>query len=228
MAKAAMAKAPAVNPCHAKMGTVFHVADPMGRDTITFTSSAPLEDIVGTSNQVRGYVVFDPSNPKKGGRGVLSIPVATLKTGIPLRDEHLQSADWLNAAAHPEITFTIKKMSNIRKVKGLAGQSFQASLEGDLEMNGRKRKVRVSSARFAYLPESERTKAKAPGDLLAGRASLSVSLKDFGVKGFDGVIGSKVSEKVQIRISFVASSKMAGAGNPCNPCNPCAKKKRGS
>ena len=58
---------PAVNPCHAKFGTVFYIADAMGRNTITFTSQAPLEDIVGTTNEITGYVVFDPKNPSNGG-----------------------------------------------------------------------------------------------------------------------------------------------------------------
>ena len=35
------------NPCSMK-GATFHVNDPMGRNTVTFKSEAPLEDIVGT------------------------------------------------------------------------------------------------------------------------------------------------------------------------------------
>ena len=87
-----------VNPCDTMMGTVFVVNDPAGRNKVTFRSKAPLEDIVGTSNQITGYLVFDPNNPQQGGRGELTVPVASINTGIPLRDEHLQSADWLDAA----------------------------------------------------------------------------------------------------------------------------------
>ncbi len=227
-AKPALSDAPAVNPCHAKMGTVFLIHDPMGRDSVTFTSNAPLEDIVGTSNQVRGYVVFDPEKPDKGARGLLRVPVASLSTGIPLRDEHLKGKEWLNAVEHPDIVFAFTEVQDLREIRAQEGKSFQATLVGELSLNGRTRQVQVLGARFAYLPESEKTKTKAPGNLLAGRASFKVSLKDFDVAGFKGVVGSKVSDQISVNISFVASSQAAAAANPCNPCNPCAKKAKKS
>ncbi|HSR49673.1 MAG TPA: hypothetical protein VLV83_02525, partial [Acidobacteriota bacterium] len=109
--------------------------------------------------------------------------------------------------------------------RGADGQAFEVKLVGEISLNGRKRKLQVQQARFAYLPESGKTKAKAPGNLLAGRASFNISLKDFGVAGFEGVIGSKVSDSIGVNVSFVASSERGGTtANPCNPCNPCSKK----
>ena len=93
----------AENPCSHKDGTMFYLDDPMNRNSITFKSEAPLEDIVGTSNKITGYIAFDPMAPKKGGHGEISVPISSLNTGIPLRDEHLRSADWLNADAYPDI-----------------------------------------------------------------------------------------------------------------------------
>jgi len=81
---------PALNPCYAKRGVVFTVKDPMKRDTVSFLSSAPLEDILGTTSEVYGYIVFDPAKPERGVRGDFRIPVASLNTGIPLRDEHMR------------------------------------------------------------------------------------------------------------------------------------------
>ena len=62
--KMAAPKLVSVNPCHAKFGTVFFVADPMKRDQVTFLSEAPLEDIVGSSNEISGYFAFNPSRPQ--------------------------------------------------------------------------------------------------------------------------------------------------------------------
>ncbi len=62
------------------------------------------------------------------------------------------------------------------------------------------------------------------GDLLAGRASFDVALTEFGIKGFEGVVGSKVSETINVDVSFMASNKNPTAKNPCNPCNPCGGK----
>ncbi len=46
----------AVNPCHAKHGTVFYVADPMGRNQVTFTSEAPLEDIESVTERAQSLM----------------------------------------------------------------------------------------------------------------------------------------------------------------------------
>lgn len=209
MAGAAM-NMPPVNPCHAKMGKVFFVADPMKRNMATFKSRAPLEDIVGTTNEIAGYVVFDPNQPQKGGRGVFRVPVASLNTGIPLRDEHLRSADWLNASQHGEIAFEITEVKNIKEVRGAAGKTFDVTLAGNLTLHGQTRKVEAP-ARITYLPESPQTQMKLPGDLLAARTNFTVKLSDFGVRGMQGVVGSRVSDSIEVEVSFVGSSKAPGA-----------------
>ena len=219
----------AVNPCHAKMGTVFYVNDPMSRNTVSFTSEAPLEDIIGTTNQITGYVVFDPENPSKGGRGELVVPVASLKTGIPLRDEHLASTDWLAASDYPEIVFQIENVKDVEVVKQTKDfVTYEMKLAGPFTLHGKTRQVEMP-ARITYLTESEATRQKMAGNLLAGRASFEVSLKEFGIKGFDGVVGSKVGETIQVDISFLATDQMPDAGKAAqNPCNPCGGKKKSS
>ncbi len=126
-----------VKPSYAEMGTVFRVDDPAGRNTITFKSEAPLEDIIGTTNAISGYLVFDPANPSKGGRGELSVPVASLNTGIPMRDEHLQGAAWFNAEQYPNITFNITDVRNIKKVKSSDEfQTYEVTAVGQFTMRG--------------------------------------------------------------------------------------------
>lgn len=187
--------------------TVFHVADPMGRNAVTFRSLAPLEDIVGTSNELSGSVAFDPTQPARGARGELTVPVASLRTGIPMRDEHLRGSDWLDAAAQPEIRFVIDGVRNVRTVKSDGGaRTYDLTLAGTLSLHGQTRRIEVP-ARVTYLPESERTRMRAPGNLIAGRTSFEVALKDFGVRGMQGVVGAKVSETIKVDVSFFATDK---------------------
>ena len=245
----ASGKAVAVNPCHAKLGTVFHVTDPMNRNSVTFTSEAPLEDIVGTSSQVSGYIVFDPTSPKRGGRGVLSVPVASINTGIPLRDEHLQGPAWLDTAKYPNITFHIDDSKNVKAVsKTSTFQTYDLTLVGRFSLHGRDKEIEVP-ARITYMEESAKTLQKMPGNLLAGRATFTLRLADFGISGPPGmdIIGSKVGEAATVVVRFVASSQGPAenpcnpcggkaknpcnpcggkAKNPCNPCNPCGPKKK--
>lgn len=218
---------PALNPCHAKKGTVFHVNDPMNRDSVSFTSEAPLEDFVGTTNQIHGYVAFDPSKPEKGAAGKFVIPVASLDTGIPLRNEHLQSETWLHASEHPKITFEFGQARNLRAMKKSAGLTvYEGSVVGDLTINGVTRNIRVP-IRASYMKESQQTKKRLPGNLLIGRAEFEVPLSDYNIQGAEGVVGARVSESIEVEIRFAGTDqKPQGAANPCNPCggkaaNPC-------
>ena len=199
-----------VDPKHAAMGTVFYVDDPVGRNTVTFNSKAPLEDIVGTSNQIKGYVVFDPADAVKGGAGAFSVPVTSLDTGIPMRNDHLAGEGWLNAAAHPDIVFRFDRTKDVKEVKKTGEfQTYDATLVGMLELNGRSKEIEVP-VRFTYMVESEKTKPRLPGNLLAGRANFAVTLADFGISGPAGMdlIGTKVSDSILIEVSFVATSQV--------------------
>jgi polyisoprenoid-binding protein YceI len=184
-----------------------HRSSECGRNAVTFKSQAPLEDIVGTSNELTGYVVFDPTQPKKGARGQLTVPVASLRTGIPKRDEHLRGRDWLDASAQPDVRFVIDNVKDVKVVKATGGaRTYDLKLAGSLSIHGQTRRVEVP-ARVTYLPESEQTRMRVPGNLIAGRTSFDVALKDFGVRGMQGAVGAKVSETIKIDVSFFASDK---------------------
>jgi len=188
--------------------TSFNVEDPMKRNTVTFKSMAPLEDIIGTSNEISGTLNFDAAKPEAGGSGMLSVPVASLDTGIPLRDEHLANDQWLNAARYPNITFKIVDVKDVTPVKvSDEAKTFDVVAVGDFSLKGKTKRMSVP-ARITWLKETEATKKRQPGDLLAARATFDLTLADFGVTGPAGmdVIGSKVGESVTIEFSVVAST----------------------
>lgn len=221
------------NPCNPCGKNSFVVNDPMNRNSVTFKSTAPLEDIIGISNQVSGKLFFDPAKPDAGGSGMLRVPVASLDTGIPLRDEHLAGADWLDAGGSPDISFTILEVKNVKPLKVTdAAKTFEVVAVGDFSLKGKTRRLSVP-ARITWLKESEATNKRQPGDLLAVRANFDLALADFGITGPAGmdIIGSKVGETVSVEMSVVASTASGDmAGNPCgdkqamNPCNPCGGK----
>ena len=193
-----------------KDGMKFIVNDPGKRDNVTFKSYAPLEDIIGYSNEISGYLVFDPSNPTKVGQGELTVPVKSLDTGIPVRNEHLQSAGWLNAEKYPNITLKINSIKNIREIKGtLESATYDLTVLGDFTLMGKTNAVEFP-ARVTYLKGTDATKAKMPGDLLAARASFSITLKDYGITGPEGmnIIGSKIGESIEIEVSIMGSTQL--------------------
>ena len=165
-------------------------------DQAMFFSTTPLEDVTGISKEVNGTVTFNVTDLKTL-KGKISISTASIKTGIDLRDEHLRSANWLDAEAYPEISFVIKSISDIRQIEA---NKLQANVTGDFTAHGVTKEV-VADVTMMYLDESEKTKAKAPGDLLGVEAKFNIKLSDFNVSNM--ALGVRVSEDIAITATLV-------------------------
>lgn len=177
----------------------FNFTDKGGRNQTTFFSTTPVEDINGLGNGVTGSVSFNV-NDLTTLKGKVSVSVASIKTGIDLRDEHMRSAGWLNAESFPEISFDIKKVSDIKSV---ADNKLTAKVNGNFTLHGVTKEV-TANATLTFLDESEMTKSRAPGDLLGVQAKFNVKLSDFGVS--NKIIGQKVSENIEVSVNVVGSN----------------------
>ena len=169
------------------------------RNQASFFSTTPLEDITGVSNDVKGSATFDVSDVSTL-KGSVSISTGSINTGIDLRNEHMKSANWLNADSYPEITFVIKKVSDLQV---LADNSIKANIIGDFSVHGVTKEV-TADATLNYLVESEKTKQRAPGDLLGVQAKFDIILSDFNVS--NKILGEKVSDKIEITVNIVGSN----------------------
>jgi len=178
-------------------GEVFEVIE--GRDRqIYFESNAPLEDIKGQSNAVSGFTVVDADGKIVGGEWW--VPVTSLKTGIALRDEHLYGGGWLDAKNHPHIKVRLIEVGAWEEVSSTDSfAKYEAEFTGEVEIHGQPQPVEAT-ATVIVLPESERTKKLAPGDLMALQTGFTVALADFGIN--HPVIGEKVTNQVEIDVSL--------------------------
>jgi polyisoprenoid-binding protein YceI len=177
----------------------FSFTDQHGRNQATFFSETPLEDINGLSNDVKGSVTFDVEDVTTLS-GEISISTASIKTGIELRDEHLRSADWLDADNYPEITFTIKSVGN---VISLESNKLTAKVTGSFTVHGISKEV-IVDVTMTYLDESEQTKKRAEGDLLGVRATFHITLSDYDVEHM--VLGERVSDNIEVGVNLVGSN----------------------
>lgn len=177
----------------------FNFEDQRGRNQATFFSTTPLEDITGLSNDVKGSVTFNV-NDLKTLRGKVSVSIASIKTGIDMRDGHMRSANWLDAESFPETFFEIKKVSD---VKSIADNKLTAKVTGDFTLHGVTKEV-TADATLTFLDENEQTKMRAPGDLLGVQAKLNIVLSDYGIN--NKVVGQKVSENIEVSVNVVGSN----------------------
>lgn len=171
------------------------------RNQAHFYSKTPLEDIHGLTSGISGSVTFDVEDLVNTLSGNIIVDIASIKTGIDMRDEHLRSENWLNAEKFPSTKFTIKSVKELKKE---SNNKLSATIIGEYELHGIKKQVEADVT-MIYLVESEQTKMRAPGDLLSVNAKFSIKLSDFGVNS--NLIGNKVAENIDITVSIVGTNK---------------------
>ena len=169
------------------------------RNQVKFFSTTPLEDITGISNDVKGKVTLNVADIKSM-KGSIIISVASIKTAIDLRDEHLRSESWLNADKYPEITFSITKVGD---VKVAADNKLEAKVTGEFTAHGVTKET-IADVTLTYLDASEQTKQYAPGDLLGVQAKFNITLSDFEVENM--VVGQKVADEIEITATLRGSN----------------------
>lgn len=202
----------------------FSVDSKDARNQAQFTSDAPFEKIVGLSSGLDATVMINKDDITKSPKGMVKVPIANIKTGIDLRDEHLRSKDWLNSEKYPFAEFHLKEIKNASSKQLVDGKKVNATLIGTFSVHGVSKNIEVPAV-LTYFKESEQTKTKTEGNLLVVNAEFSIKLSDYGVKIPSMVVG-KVNEEVKITVNFVASDANSGM-NPCAACNPCGMKTEG-
>lgn len=105
----------------------------------SFTLTSALNDIVGESRAVRAVASFDPKK-RESAQVEASVEWSTVTTGIQKRDEHLRSADFIDAARFPQATF---KSTAVRLASWPPRTGTPASVifEGVFEVHGVSRPV---------------------------------------------------------------------------------------
>lgn len=181
-----------------------------GRDAqVVFTSDAPLEQVVGKSNAVVGYAIAGPKDqPAKLADATWILPIKSLATGIPLRDQHLAGKEWLDAETYPNIQFVLKRVGDIKEIKrGDGFTTWSATLTGDMTIHGITHELNVADARLSFFQESPKTRAIAAGDLLFLKCEYAVKLSDFGIQNPD--VPKKVSDSVKLTQTLKLSTVLA-------------------
>lgn len=179
----------------------FSFKDTTGRSQASFHSSTPFEDIDGLTSQISGTVTFDVKNFGSTLKGKITIPVASLKTGMEKMERDLRSSAWLDASDYPDITFTIKKVENVQK---LALNKLKANVVGDFYLHGVTKEITAKTT-VTYLDQSPQTLKVEPGDLLGVIATFDIKLSDFGVEHM--LLGTRVSNDISIKVNLVGTNK---------------------
>jgi len=175
------------------------------RNQAQFTSTAPLETIVGTAEGFGGQFTLDVVDFKRAS-GVVSVTVRSMKTGNTTRDGHMYGSDWLDAERYPTISYTLKRLDNPVITRESERTVVKATAVGDFTMHGTTKEL-PAQVTITYLPRSDKTKSIADGDLVLVQATFNVPLAQFGVKGKGTIIGSRVGETITVEATLFGVAK---------------------
>jgi polyisoprenoid-binding protein YceI len=144
-----------------------------------------------------GTVALDPQDLTRSSVEV-SIDAASIDTQVADRDQHLRSADFLDVARYPTITF---RSSRVEK----AGDRYR--VVGEIELHGVRREIALD-AEFAGT-------GKDPwgGERAGFSAKASLDRREFGLVWNAALEtgGVLVGEKVEIAIEVEAVKRVAAA-----------------
>lgn len=177
---------------HASARTKMVVERNDAESRVQFVSDAPLEKITGVGHGVTGDIELDP-NDVPSTKGKIELEVASIKTNIDLRDEHLRGPDWLDAAKYPKIKFELKKVSGAHGL--VPNRAAELDIVGKLSMHG--------------VTRDEPAKATVrwiPGEGVRVQAKLKVNLTQYKVS-VPSLVRLKVSDEIALNVMLKVKTK---------------------
>lgn len=162
----------------------------------TFTSNTDVENIVGQTAKIDGTIRFDAAKRTGGGR--LAIDLASVDTGIALRNEHMRAPNWIDTGKFPKAVF------EATTVKHKSGDDY--TVTGKLTFHGVTKPL-TTVVTLKYLKASEATRAAGfRGDAVNLKTSFKLRLADYGVTIQPQAKG-KVAEVITVALNVFGEAK---------------------
>ncbi len=139
---------------------------------IRFESKAPVESFAGTTRQVQGTLEFNPESLADTARMVIEVNLASLDTGINLRNRHMRE-NHLETDTYPSAVFRIRRLAEPSAPALLPGSTVSVTAVGTFELHGVAREIEVP-AQVAWQTDD-------PPGALRISAKFPVRLSDYNI-----------------------------------------------
>ena len=179
--------------------TAYHFGTSEARTLIKFESETSVETILGVCRAMSGSASFDFE--KGEGTVEFKVPVKKLDTGMAARNEHMWSADWLDAEKHPDIAFKAKSLKRTKTDEETKKETW--AYEGDLTIHGVTKALK-GEASVQRVPE-ELAKKLGRGNWVKVKTEFKVALKDFDIS-VPEVAAAKVAPTWDIKVDVFGTT----------------------
>ena len=169
-------------------GQEFHV-DSDAENSVRFVSQAPIEEVVGVTDRIDGYVLLngprlEEGSATEGTQLYLEVDLASLDTGLGLRNRHMRN-NYLEVQEFPYAFFD----ATIERVEAVAAGVFRVTAQGVLNIHGVEREMDVPC------DVSER------GEGYRVRCTFNTLLSDFDIK-IPKIMFLKLANEVRLELDF--------------------------
>lgn len=167
---------------------------------VVFTSKAPMESFDGRTDQASGSIAADVADLLAGCDVRVVVDLASLKTGIGMRDTHMRERH-LETDKYPQAIFTATRVTAATPAALAPGATARVTIAGTFALHG--------VTRDLTLPADL---ALAPDGTLTVRAQFPVLLADHRIER-PKVLMLKLADEQKVAITLTATpAAPAGAG----------------
>jgi polyisoprenoid-binding protein YceI len=117
----------------------FHV-DKDKKNQVKFISDAPVEKIVGVTDQLDGYLFWSGDDTLDSSELYFEVDLNSIDTGIGLRNRHMRD-NYLETDKHPYAKYTARAV-DIKKAADRDG--FEVRTRGKFDLHGIEREIEVA------------------------------------------------------------------------------------
>ena len=161
---------------------------------VTFISKASMESFEGKTNKLEGSIDLNPANLGDSVAVHFEVDLASLDTGIPMRNKHMRE-NHLETAKYPKAVF---EGAAVRGPAGAAlepGKTKTFDVEGTFTLHGVSRRLRIN-VNATYAPQPK-------GDRISFQTSFPVLLADYQISR-PQFLFLKLAESQEVRVAGVA------------------------
>lgn len=135
-----------------------------------------MTDFYAVFKDISGTVNFDNEDPSKSSVE-LSVPVESIDSRNPKRDQHLKSPDFFNAAQFPTLSFKSTKVE-------ANGESYR--ITGDFSLHGVTQPITIDFKR------GKDGKGMNGEVIVGGETRFTIKRSDYGMDFMQGALGDEV------------------------------------
>jgi polyisoprenoid-binding protein YceI len=180
-----------------------------GKDYVSFTSDAPIEQFVGRTAAVSGSIDVDLANVETGSVE-LTVELDKLDTGIEGRNKHMKSPEYLDTARLPRAVFKSKRVKALGDKVVAPQRPVQIEVSGELTLHGVTRPLTIKATLHHLKGDQWSSRMIGPGDILGVSTAFPLKMSDYGIK-VPKMLLLKVADEVQIAVKVNARTQPLAA-----------------